>query len=327
MCRISIITALHNKGPYIAETINSVRRQTFINWEMIVVENGSTDDGPEQVDGIAVRDPRIRLVRAPETVRGPGAARNIGIAGAIGEWILFLDADDLLDRRYLETMMQRALLDSDATIVAAPWVEFEAGKSPVEGVVKWPAAVVTGGLGIEDSAIAFTCWAVHAAIVRRDWLLDRQWPEKLDDYLAEDTSFWFSVVSGAKVVYSTFAGAFYRTQTDNSRTDFSARAWFEGNHRAVHANLDFLTKSGRKPSRAQMDTLVRHYEELYDKACRGGDREVAGEALVLANGWLKKHVSADGPLKTSMLIRRVLGISIFRHIKAMSRAFLKRRVS
>jgi glycosyltransferase involved in cell wall biosynthesis len=326
MCRISVITPLHNKGPYIAETINSVRHQTVIDWEMIVVENGSTDDGPEQVGAIVVRDPRIRLVRAPETVRGPGAARNIGIEGAIGEWILFLDADDLLDRRYLETMLQRALLDSYPMVVAAPWVEFEAGKSPMEGVVKRPAAMATGGLGIEDSAIAFTCWAVHAAIVRRDWLFDRRWPEELDGYLAEDTSFWFRVVSGAKVVYSNFAGAFYRTQTDNCRTDFSTRAWFEGNHRAAHANLDFLRKSGREPSHAQMETLVRHYEELYDKACRGGDREAAGEALVLANGWLKKHVSADGPQKTSMLIRRVLGISIFRYIKAMRRAFFKRRV-
>jgi glycosyltransferase involved in cell wall biosynthesis len=327
MPHISIITALHNKGPYIAETIASVRGQTLADWEMIVVENSSNDDGPVQVEVIAGQDPRIRLVRAPESVRGPGAARNLGLEHATGEWALFLDADDLLDPSYLESMLQRALPDTDSMIVAAPWVEFEAGKRPAAGVVKRPAAMATGGRGIEDSSIAHTCWAVHAAIVRREWLLDRRWPEELDGYLAEDTSFWFRVVCGAKVAYSDFAGAFYRTQTANCRTNFTARAWFEGNHRAALANLDFLRRSGREPSRGQMDTLVRHYEELYDKACRGGDREVAGKALVLANDWLEKLVSTAGPQPASMLVRRVVGISIFRHVKSMSRAFLKRRAA
>lgn len=320
---VSIITPLHNKGPYITETIASVRGQTMGDWEMIVVENGSTDNGPDQVDALARQDPRIRLVRAPESVRGPGAARNVGLEHASGKWILFLDADDLLDVLYLEQMLARASNSPDAMVIAAPWLEFEAGGSPKEAVVKQPAAMATGGRGIEDGAIAHTCWAVHAAIVRRDWLMDRRWPEELDGYLAEDTAFWFRVVCGAKVAYSDFAGAYYRTQTDNCRTDFSARAWFEGNHRAALANLDFLRKSGCKPSGAQMDTLVRHYEELYDRARRGGDPEVAGKVLVLANEWLEKLVASGGRPSSSMLLRRILGIVFFRHINSFRRIFLK----
>ena len=52
-CRVSIVTALHDKGPYIDETITSVRGQTLTDWEMIVVENGSSDDGPERVERMA----------------------------------------------------------------------------------------------------------------------------------------------------------------------------------------------------------------------------------------------------------------------------------
>src|ERR1700735_4941661 len=97
MKSVSIITPLFNKAPYVAETIQSVLAQTMADWEMIVVENGSTDEGPNVVRQF--NDPRIHLMESPK--RGPGAARNLGLERARGEWILFLDADDLIERDYL----------------------------------------------------------------------------------------------------------------------------------------------------------------------------------------------------------------------------------
>ena len=58
--KVSIITALHNKGDYVQQTIESVLAQTHVNWELIVVENHSSDDGPDIVRSF--RDPRIYLV-------------------------------------------------------------------------------------------------------------------------------------------------------------------------------------------------------------------------------------------------------------------------
>jgi glycosyltransferase involved in cell wall biosynthesis len=323
MGSVSIVIPLHDKGRYVADTITSIQAQTVLNWEAIVVENGSSDDGPERIDKISALDPRIRLVRAPESVLGPGAARNIGLDNATGEWVLFLDADDELDPRYLEHMLNTVSRHPDSEVVASPWVEFEAGKTPDEGIVKYPAGFNADVHRIEDSAIAHTCWAVHAAIVRREWLLSRKWPEELDEYLAEDTAFWFRVVCGAKVVYSDNPGAFYRTQTDNCRTDFSARAWFEGNHRAALANVEYLKELGRMPSRAQMDTLVRHYEDLYERARRAGEIEVANQALVIATEWLRKLGSTHGLQPTAISLRRVIGISNFYNLKSLKRAFTK----
>src|SRR5260370_31039183 len=73
MRRVSIITALHSKGPYVAETIRSVLAQTMPDWEMIVVENGSTDDGPEIVRQLS--NPRMRLVVSPK--QGPGVPATL----------------------------------------------------------------------------------------------------------------------------------------------------------------------------------------------------------------------------------------------------------
>lgn len=315
---ISIITPLHNKGPFIAQTITAVRAQSLKDWEMIVVENHSNDDGPSQVEAAAAIDSRIRLCRAPQSVRGPGAARNFGLGIAQGEWVLFLDADDLLDATYLYNLLSRHKADPEANVIAAPWTEFTDGDEPSNGAIKQPAAYSSFGEGIEDAAIAITCWAVHAAIVRRSWLSKRHWPEELDGYLAEDTAFWFRVICGAKIAYSDLPGAFYRTQTENCRTNYSARIWYEGNHRAVLVNLDYLNKQGKKPSKAQMEMLVRLYETLYDKAIREGEREVARSALIFAESWLNKSASLSELQSIAMILRKLLGIRLFRFVKNLT---------
>ena len=98
----------HNTGALIADAIRSVMGQTCQDFELIVVDDGSTDDTAARVrafDG----DPRIRLIQQPN--RGPSAARNAGIARAHGEYVAMLDSDDIWLPQYLELMA--AALDSD----------------------------------------------------------------------------------------------------------------------------------------------------------------------------------------------------------------------
>src|SRR5687767_12772807 len=97
MAHVSVIVPLYNKGPYVRRMLDSISAQTFSDFELIVVDDGSTDDGPVQVDRHP--DRRIRMVRQANA--GPGAARNRGISEASGELIAFLDADDEWLREYL----------------------------------------------------------------------------------------------------------------------------------------------------------------------------------------------------------------------------------
>jgi glycosyltransferase involved in cell wall biosynthesis len=89
---ISVIIPLYNKGMIIERTVKSVLEQTYPNFELIIVDDGSTDNSVEIVQHI--KDERIRLIQQKNA--GPSAARNTGVRNAQTEWIVFLDGDDEL---------------------------------------------------------------------------------------------------------------------------------------------------------------------------------------------------------------------------------------
>lgn len=90
--RFSIIVPLYNKENTILDTINSVLSQTYQDFELIIVDDGSTDSSVSIVQ--AIKDIRIKIIK--QINKGVSSARNTGYKKAKGEWILFLDADDLL---------------------------------------------------------------------------------------------------------------------------------------------------------------------------------------------------------------------------------------
>lgn len=97
--RVSIIIPTYNRAALLPETLGSVFAQTFTDYQAIVVDDGSDDGTPGLLAGLAERAEMKRIAHA-----GPGAARNAGLALARGEYIAFLDADDLWAPRFLETM-------------------------------------------------------------------------------------------------------------------------------------------------------------------------------------------------------------------------------
>ena len=92
--KVSIITPCYNAAPYIQRTIASVQAQTISDWEMIIIDDGSTDNSVSIIRSIAAQDARIQLIEKENG--GSASARNLGLQYAHGEYIQFLDADDTL---------------------------------------------------------------------------------------------------------------------------------------------------------------------------------------------------------------------------------------
>ncbi|WP_281634376.1 glycosyltransferase family 2 protein [Flavobacterium luteolum] len=102
---VSIIVPTYNTEKFIKSTIESVQNQTYANWEMILVDDASTDNTALIIEGFAVQDSRVKLFKLSEN-RGNGFARNAALDKATGKYIAYLDADDLWFPTKLEKQIQ-----------------------------------------------------------------------------------------------------------------------------------------------------------------------------------------------------------------------------
>lgn len=139
MPTISVITPFLDLERYLSAAIESVRAQTFVDWEMILVDDGSSDQSIEIAVAAAAEDPRIRLIRSDS--RGAAAARNTGLRNGSGRFITFLDGDDLFEPDKFEKDIEAFEANPQAVLTYGPtlwwfpddpcrnWVEQMSGES------------------------------------------------------------------------------------------------------------------------------------------------------------------------------------------------------
>ncbi|MFM7321898.1 MAG: glycosyltransferase family 2 protein [Armatimonadota bacterium] len=186
--RVALVTPLHNKAPYVAEMIASVRAQTFTDWHWVIVDDGSTDDSFAVACAAAAGDPRIRCIGQANA--GVSAARLAGFEATEpgSEYVLFPDADDLLEPEMLAALV--AALDADETASMAYvsyraidadgrphpmeypryWVpcgpfarqrDGDAGCMALEGIVAWAPVIEPAGMMRRSVFVAGPGWDRH----------------------------------------------------------------------------------------------------------------------------------------------------------------------
>ena len=132
--RISIIIPVYNLEGKLSRCLDSVLQQTYLELQIILVDDGSTDQSAEICRAYAQKDPRIELIRKENG--GVSSARNLGLEHAAGKYVTFVDGDDWISERYVEECVLRAE-ESGADIVIGGLTKIENGvetvKSPKEG--------------------------------------------------------------------------------------------------------------------------------------------------------------------------------------------------
>ena len=113
--KVSVIMPVYNAKYYLPESIGDIAAQTFDDFELICVDDGSTDGSGKILDDFARRDTRMRVIHQEN--RGGGAARNAGLKEAAGKWLLFLDADDRFDKEMLERVIDKAEIEACDVLV------------------------------------------------------------------------------------------------------------------------------------------------------------------------------------------------------------------
>jgi glycosyltransferase involved in cell wall biosynthesis len=221
---VSVLIPCYNAGRFITDTIRSVQQQTHKNLEIIVIDDGSTDDSAAIVSGF----PEVKLFR--QANGGVPSARNAALRHSSGAFIQYLDADDLLAPQKIEHQLARLTAGNEDCVATCAWGRFH--RDPGEAVFEpwatwkdydaldWLAADRINGLGMMLPAM---------------WLIPRQialgagpWNEALRYSPDEDGEYLTRVVLKARrVLFCADARAYYRSGHASQSQGKSVRA-FQG---------------------------------------------------------------------------------------------------
>jgi glycosyltransferase involved in cell wall biosynthesis len=252
---ISIIMPCYNAAAHLSSSVGSVLAQTFGDWELIAVDDGSGDDTLTWLH--AQTDTRIRPVS--QSNQGVSAARNAGLAAARGPYVAFLDADDTWAPVFLEKMLAALQSRPDAVLAYCGWQNLG----------------LPGGRGepfvppdYENDAKAITLfagcrWPIHAALVKRAAVLAANgFNTALKN--AEDYALWLRVATSAPIVRVPEVLAFYHFHGGAQASSNKARSalqHLEAQQRHLAQHPDFHAALGKSRARELMlgELLKRGY--------------------------------------------------------------------
>lgn len=183
MEKISIIMPAFNAEKYLIPAVHSVCAQTWKNWELLIIDDGSTDATAEIAAECAEKDSRIRYIRNQKNL-GVSGSRNAGIREASGEWLAFLDSDDSWEEEKLEKQMKTAKEKNAAFLYTGSAFMDENGTKK-QWILEIPENVGFRAL-LKQNVIS--CSSV---LIRKDWM--RLFPEK-EIPIHEDFAVWLEIL-------------------------------------------------------------------------------------------------------------------------------------
>ena len=268
MPSISIIIPLFNKEKFIENTLKSVASQTFSDYEIIVINDGSTDNGVKIVE--AIEDKRIKIFHTEN--KGVSSARNFGIEKATGKHIAFLDADDFWYPAFLENMISMIAQFPNEKVFSSA-IEVEIDKITFEATYSIPknenAEIIDFFEGSFDQTAIFTSSAVFEKSV---FNIVGNFDETLKS--VEDIDLWIRIGLQFKIVFSWKIGVRYCEANDSlsktdvdyyKKPDFLKYSSFEKKHKYLRKYLDLNRFSlALKAKMANQKSASERFEKLID---------------------------------------------------------------
>lgn len=189
---ISIVVPVYNAGEYIEDTIHMVQQQTYENFELILVDDASTDDSAKLIEQrMQAGDDRIKLIKNA-TNAGAAAARNAGINAATGRYLAFLDADDIWHKDKLEKELAY-LKEKNAAFVFTAYEFGDENASPTGKIVHVPPTLTF------KEALSRTIIFTTTVLINMEKL-----PKKkvyMPQIESEDTATWWTILKGGVTAY------------------------------------------------------------------------------------------------------------------------------
>lgn len=266
---VSVIIPCYNYGWLLAETLDSVLAQTYTHWECIIIDDGSTDDSSTTATSYLQKDSRFRYTYQEN--KGMSAARNCGLAVARGEYIQFLDADDLLASNKLAVQVAYLEAHPTADLVYGDMRYFRHGEPAVLSRsadmhdVTWVHGVQGQGEELVNALVEGNMMVSNAPLLRAA-LLQRVGPFAEELRWVEDWQYWVRcAIAGASFHYDPTPDAWALVRVHPTSTSHNARRMHDhevlvrrqlirqlevaGAHRAIEINKTGIINSAANLAR------------------------------------------------------------------------------
>lgn len=241
---VSICMPAYNAGLYIIESINSVIDQSYENWELIIVNDGSTDNTNTQLEKI--QDDRIKVYHQEN--KGQCAAANKAFSLSKGELIKFMDADDLISPDFIKNQVE-VIAGNEKTIASASWGRFynndlntfklvtdniESDRAPID----WLVEAMTGKQVMLQCAL----WLIPRPVLNSSGL----WDEELS--LINDFEFFIRVLLKAeKISYANNAVLYYRSGLNQSLSNLKSKKGAESAYKSIDLGVKHMLDYENSP--------------------------------------------------------------------------------
>lgn len=221
---VSVILPVYNKIKYLPTTLPSLLSQTYRDFELIAVDDGSTDGSGDFLDRLAKTDARVKVIRQPNA--GVSAARNAALDRASGDYVVFADADDTVCPDWLEVLTKEAET-SGADIVVSGFFSTDSNRKVLDTVLPPEEGNITGKEFLGNFYAHQSNHGLpgfgHGKIVRRDLIEKNNIRFTPGLKLAEDLDFFVRLYDKAETVRTVrYAGYNYLQGAENSTGGSSA---------------------------------------------------------------------------------------------------------
>jgi len=256
--QISIVVPVHNSGLFLEETIRSVIEQTHDDWELLLVDDGSTDNSADICRSFEKEDSRIKLLTKDNG--GQASARNHGIMNAKYDWIAFLDSDDIYAPNRLSRQVE-IVKTVEADFYYGAGYKFKSGDDHLlnKELIEWKYGEFTGK---QFFKILYHSCAVNinTVLVKKSRILEiGLFNEEDIQRGTEDRELWLRIACKSKRVYGDSEPTVYYRQHDNNISKQKANILIGKIHfYNIHDNSPFITKKMR------LKEFRYNYRELFN---------------------------------------------------------------
>lgn len=295
--KLSVIIPCYNNGRYLIEMLNCFISQTATNWEVIIVDDGSTDDTPSLIKNYSANDDRITFLQRDREPKGSVVCRNIGFEHSTGKYICHLDADDLVSNTFVEHRVKFMEENPDIDYASFCAKTFKDGDTALPS---YSTQTKTYGVNLhtkdllEDFLSADYSFSVWNNIYRRESIVDLPWDENVKIY----TDFSFVVPGILKGLNHKFSGLkevdyYYRTFSKKGTSTGNMCSNFVSDEKCESTLYLFKKTLASLKTREDYDLRKRQFEKFiilnFERLMKGHNQDQLKGYIL----FVKKDVSED----------------------------------